>query len=347
MCVNRNDKVLYRYESVSILNMNEQCAFVWVCSGPLWTQLCCGDGRHSCLEQEVCRPEQQWLQPWPAPPCALSWLVCLCVSVCVSKIEGHREGKNRESTPIHHLNIHWGCVYKLVTCFVSVLRPLLIRSLSLCSLSFCSFSPLISSECLTPLNQSSGKWPTYLSFFPTSASTQQHTHTHTADGAITTILVILPPPPPPLPPDQSSLYLVSSLYNSPLLQLRSGPSLHLALSLQQFSADRRQKHWDESRSDWSQGTAKYCLQWYVSSNRHQFERMLKFLGRWKNSQIISMFIKQLQGFSGVQIFVYSVSESVDKNLAVSWILVNLSVFSLTSLTPWKCTKNICRKAFKK
>lgn len=177
MCVKRNDKVLYRSESISVLNMNEQCVFVWVCSGPLWTQLCCGDGRHSCLEQEVCRPEQQWLQPWPAPPYALSWLVCLCVSVCVSETEGNREGKNRESTPIHHLNIHWGGVYKPVTCFVSALRRLLILSLSLCSLSFCSFSPLISSECLTPLNQSSGKWPTYLSFFPTSASTQQHTRT--------------------------------------------------------------------------------------------------------------------------------------------------------------------------
>lgn len=73
------------------------------------------------------------------------------VCVCVSEIEGNRKGKNRESTTIHHLNIHWD-VYKHVIGFVCLdfcPLSLLFFFCSLCFLSLClyfshplcSFSP--------------------------------------------------------------------------------------------------------------------------------------------------------------------------------------------------------------
>lgn len=189
-------------------------------------QLCCSDRRHSCLEQEVCQPEQQWAQPWPAPPHTFSWLcVCLCmcahVRVCVGEI-------NKESTSVYH---HDNMLQVVFVCVSRSTRPLLLFTL-LCflpdSATLWSFSLVTSSEYSAPLNQSSGKCPTYFSFFPSSASTQQHTqtllavltelhhyHTLSLSSSYWPLISFFLPPPPRLHPTLS-LHLDWTGFNSVL-----------------------------------------------------------------------------------------------------------------------------------
>lgn len=165
---------------------------------------------------------------------------------------------------------------------------------------------LASSKWLTPLNQSSGKGPKYLSFFP---HLSQHAATPTLNWAHWTYYHRTCHPSAynfSSSSHHSSLYLFSSAppttaassfpSSSPLSYSVSPSGPHLRSHFSRSSVwTGNKKHWDEKYIWLKLGRwtlTKYSLHLFVSSNRHQFERLFKCTGGGKNWQFFFvMFIK--------------------------------------------------------